>query len=83
MSLAATVNGVDLDRRLTKVQKRKAQRAIANWANDDGEVVESQEVIMCSAKEWPQMLKAKKSLASWSVLAFGPNVVAISPPKIV
>lgn len=81
MTRAATVNGVGLLRQLTKVHKPKVQRATARWSNDDGEIVESQDVIMCPAKEWPGILRSRRALASWSVLTFGQNIVAVSPPS--
>lgn len=79
MSRAASINGVVLTRKLTKIQVPKVQRAIAKWIDGDGDVVESQEVIMCPAVQWPRILRGNKALANWSVLLFGDKVVAISP----
>jgi hypothetical protein len=55
--------------------------AKAKWHTSEGDIVREQDVVMCEADHWPEMIAENASLATWAVLVFGSTIVAISPTR--
>jgi hypothetical protein len=79
MTRAASVNGISLTRRLTKVQTKGAMKGVAPWENKEGVPIREQEVIKCGQAEWERILASDPKYRKWAVVEFGSDVVAISP----